>query len=288
MIEVHTAKDIQKLAKKYRKEGKTIGFVPTMGFLHEGHMSLVKKARKDNDIVVMSIFVNPMQFGPGEDYDAYPRDLERDRKLAEEGGVDVLFTPGAEEMYQQESTVIVNVKKRTDVLCGRSREGHFDGVATVLTKLFNLTSPTRVYFGMKDAQQVAVVDGLLNDFFMDIELIPVDTMREDDGLAKSSRNVNLSASERSEAPALYQALQQGARLIREGERNPDAIKKEIRTLLEKTSGVIDYADIYSYPDLETMETLSGKIIIAVAVQFSKARLIDNIIVNIPLDQKEDL
>lgn len=288
MIEVHTAKDIQKLAKKYRKEGKTIGFVPTMGFLHEGHMSLVKKARKDNDIVVMSIFVNPMQFGPGEDYDAYPRDLERDRKLAEEGGVDVLFTPGAEEMYQQESTVIVNVKKRTDVLCGRSREGHFDGVATVLTKLFNLTSPTRVYFGMKDAQQVAVVDGLLNDFFMDIELIPVDTMREDDGLAKSSRNVNLSASERSEAPTLYQALQQGARLIREGERNPDAIKKEIRTLLEKTSGVIDYADIYSYPDLETMETLSGKIIIAVAVQFSKARLIDNIIVNIPLDQKEDL
>ncbi|MED1740974.1 pantoate--beta-alanine ligase [Bacillus swezeyi] len=288
MIEVHTAKDIQKLAKNYRKEGKTIGFVPTMGFLHEGHMSLVKKARKDNDIVVMSIFVNPMQFGPGEDYDAYPRDLERDRTLAEEGGVDVLFTPGAEEMYQQESTVIVNVKKRTDVLCGRSREGHFDGVATVLTKLFNLTSPTRVYFGMKDAQQVAVVDGLLNDFFMDIELIPVDTMREDDGLAKSSRNVNLSASERSEAPALYQALQQGARLIREGERNPDAIKKEIRTLLEKTSGVIDYADIYSYPDLETMETLSGKIIIAVAVQFSKARLIDNIIVNIPLDQKEDL
>ncbi|MEC1260559.1 pantoate--beta-alanine ligase [Bacillus swezeyi] len=288
MIEVHTAKDIQKLAKNYRKKGKTIGFVPTMGFLHEGHMSLVKKARKDNDIVVMSIFVNPMQFGPGEDYDAYPRDLERDRTLAEEGGVDVLFTPGAEEMYQQESTVIVNVKKRTDVLCGRSREGHFDGVATVLTKLFNLTSPTRVYFGMKDAQQVAVVDGLLNDFFMDIELIPVDTMREDDGLAKSSRNVNLSASERSEAPALYQALQQGARLIREGERNPDAIKKEIRTLLEKTSGVIDYADIYSYPDLETMETLSGKIIIAVAVQFSKARLIDNIIVNIPLDQKEDL
>ncbi|MED2943589.1 pantoate--beta-alanine ligase [Bacillus swezeyi] len=288
MIEVHTAKDIQKLAKNYRKKGKTIGFVPTMGFLHEGHMSLVKKARKNNDIVVMSIFVNPMQFGPGEDYDAYPRDLERDRTLAEEGGVDVLFTPGAEEMYQQESTVIVNVKKRTDVLCGRSREGHFDGVATVLTKLFNLTSPTRVYFGMKDAQQVAVVDGLLNDFFMDIELIPVDTMREDDGLAKSSRNVNLSASERSEAPALYQALQQGARLIREGERNPDAIKKEIRTLLEKTSGVIDYADIYSYPDLETMETLSGKIIIAVAVQFSKARLIDNIIVNIPLDQKEDL
>ncbi|KAA6451699.1 pantoate--beta-alanine ligase [Bacillus swezeyi] len=288
MIEVHTAKDIQKRAKNYRIEGKTIGFVPTMGFLHEGHMSLVKKARKDNDIVVMSIFVNPMQFGPGEDYDAYPRDLERDRKLAEEGGVDVLFTPGAEEMYQQESTVIVNVKKRTDVLCGRSREGHFDGVATVLTKLFNLTSPTRVYFGMKDAQQVAVVDGLLNDFFMDIELIPVDTMREDDGLAKSSRNVNLSASERSEAPALYQALQQGARLIHEGERSPDVIKKEIRTLLEKTSGVIDYADIYSYPDLETMDTLSGKIIIAVAVQFSKARLIDNIIVNIPLDQKEDL
>lgn len=193
MIQIYTAKDIQNLTKNYRKEGKTIGFVPTMGFLHEGHMSLVEKARKDNDIVVMSIFVNPMQFGPGEDYEAYPRDIERDRQLAAGSGVDVLFTPEPEEMYGQEPTVTASVKKRTDVLCGRSREGHFDGVATVLTKLFNLTSPTRVYFGMKDAQQVAVVDGLINDFFMDIELIPVETKREEDGLAKSSRNVNLRA-----------------------------------------------------------------------------------------------
>ncbi|MPQ24913.1 pantoate--beta-alanine ligase [Bacillus paralicheniformis] len=288
MIQIHTVKDIQNVTKNYCKEGKTIGFVPTMGFLHEGHMSLVEKARKDNDIVVMSIFVNPMQFGPGEDYEAYPRDIERDRQLAAEGGVDVLFTPEPEEMYGQEPTVAASVKKRTDVLCGRSREGHFDGVATVLTKLFNLTSPTRVYFGMKDAQQVAVVDGLINDFFMDIELIPVETKREEDGLAKSSRNVNLRAEERQEAPALYQALQRGAELIRDGERDAEAVKREVRSILEKTSGVIDYADIYSYPELEIREPLTGKVIIAVAVQFSKARLIDNIIVDIPADQKEDL
>lgn len=288
MIQIHTAKDIQNATKNYRKEGKTIGFVPTMGFLHEGHMSLVEKARKDNDIVVMSIFVNPMQFGPGEDYEAYPRDIERDRQLAADGGVDILFTPEPEEMYGQESTVTASVKKRTDVLCGRSREGHFDGVATVLTKLFNLTFPTRVYFGMKDAQQVAVVDGLINDFFMDIELIPVETKREEDGLAKSSRNVNLRAEERQEAPALYQALQRGAALIRDGERDAEAVKREVRSILEKTSGVIDYAEIYSYPDLEIREPLTGKVIIAVAVQFSKARLIDNIIVDIPADQKEDL
>lgn len=233
MIQIHTAKDIQNVTKNYRKEGKTIGFVPTMGFLHEGHMSLVEKARKDNDIVVMSIFVNPMQFGPGEDYEAYPRDIERDRQLAADGGVDILFTPEPEEMYGQEPTVTASVKKRTDVLCGRSREGHFDGVATVLTKLFNLTFPTRVYFGMKDAQQVAVVDGLINDFFMDIELIPVETKREEDGLAKSSRNVNLRAEERQEAPALYQALQRGAELIRDGERDAEAVKREVRSILEK-------------------------------------------------------
>ena len=288
MIQIYTAKDIQNLTKNYRKEGKTIGFVPTMGFLHEGHMSLVEKARKDNDIVVMSIFVNPMQFGPGEDYEAYPRDIERDRQLAAGSGVDVLFTPEPEEMSGQEPTFTASVEKRTDVLCGRSREGHFDGVATVLTKLFNLTSPTRVYFGMKDAQQVAVVDGLINDFFMDIELIPVETKREEDGLAKSSRNVNLRAEERQEATALYRALQRGAELIRNGERDPEAVKREIRSILEKTSGVIDYADIYSYPDLEIRDPLTGKVIIAVAVQFSKARLIDNIIVDIPADQKEDL
>lgn len=288
MIEIKTAKDMQCVTKTYRKEGKTIGFVPTMGFLHEGHMALAEKARKENDIVVMSIFVNPLQFGPGEDFESYPRDIERDRKLAEGGGVDVLFTPAPEDMYQQESTVIVNVKKRTDVLCGRSRVGHFDGVATVLTKLFNLTSPTRVYFGMKDAQQVAVVDGLINDFFMDIKLVPVDTVREEDGLAKSSRNVYLSKSEREEAAALYQSLQHGARLIADGERNPDVIMEEVRGMLNKTSGVIDYAEIYSYPDLKSREILSGKIIIAVAVKFSQARLIDNIIIDIPDDRKEDL
>ncbi|MDA7025615.1 pantoate--beta-alanine ligase [Bacillus sp. CLL-7-23] len=281
MIQIQTTKDIQKLMKKYQKEGKTIGFVPTMGFLHDGHLSLVKQARTDNDIVVMSIFVNPLQFGPGEDYETYPRDIERDRNLAAKAGVDILFMPSVEDMYQQESTMIVHVKKRTNVLCGRSRIGHFDGVATVLTKLFQLIIPTRAYFGMKDAQQVAVVDGLINEFFMDIELVPVETVREEDGLAKSSRNVYLTEAERKEAAVLYQSLQYGAQLIQDGERDPGVIKKQICSMLENTTGLIDYVEIYSYPDLESLETLTGKCIIAVAVQFSKARLIDNLIIDIP-------
>ncbi|MDA1475291.1 pantoate--beta-alanine ligase [Bacillus changyiensis] len=281
MIEIQTTKDIQKLMKNYQKEGKTIGFVPTMGFLHDGHLSLAKQARTDNDIVVMSIFVNPLQFGPGEDYETYPRDIERDRNLAANAGVDILFMPSVEDMYKQESTVLVHVKKRTNVLCGRSRIGHFDGVATVLTKLFQLIMPTRAYFGRKDAQQVAVVDGLINEFFMNIELVPVETVREEDGLAKSSRNVYLTEAERKEAAVLYQSLQQGARLIQSGERDPGVIKKQICTMLEKTTGVIDYVELYSYPDLESLETLTGKCIIAVAVQFSKARLIDNLIIDIP-------
>ncbi|NPC92825.1 pantoate--beta-alanine ligase [Bacillus sp. WMMC1349] len=281
MIEIQTTKDIQKLIKKYQKEGKTIGFVPTMGFLHDGHLSLAKQARTDNDIVVMSIFVNPLQFGPGEDYETYPRDIERDRNLAAKAGVDILFMPSVEDIYKQESTMIVHVKKRTNVLCGRSRIGHFDGVATVLTKLFQLIMPTRAYFGMKDAQQVAVVDGLINEFFMNIELVPVETVREEDGLAKSSRNVYLTEAERKEAAVLYQSLQHGARLIQDGERDAGVIQKQICNMLEKTTGLIDYVEIYSYPDLESLETLTGKCIIALAVQFSKARLIDNLIIDIP-------
>ncbi|MEH7077869.1 pantoate--beta-alanine ligase, partial [Bacillus velezensis] len=220
MKQLTETQQLKELIAQYRSEGRTIGFVPTMGFLHEGHLTLVEKASKENDIVVMSIFVNPTQFGPGEDYEAYPRDLKRDARLAEQAGADVLFTPSPSDMYKGEQNVAVQVKRRTDVLCGASRVGHFDGVATVLTKFFNLVKPTRAYFGLKDAQQAAVVDGLIEDFFMDIELVAVDTVREEDGLAKSSRNVYLTEQERKEAPMIYKALQQGAELIRDGERNP--------------------------------------------------------------------
>ncbi|MEC1633765.1 pantoate--beta-alanine ligase [Bacillus mojavensis] len=280
MKQITDISQLKEIITQYQSEGKTIGFVPTMGFLHEGHLTLADKARQENDAVVMSIFVNPTQFGPGEDFEAYPRDLERDAAHAENTGVDILFTPDARDMYPGEKNLTIHVERRTDVLCGRSREGHFDGVAIVLTKLFNLVKPTRAYFGLKDAQQVAVVDGLISDFFMDIELVAVDTVREKDGLAKSSRNVYLTAEERREAPKLYQALQTSAELIRAGERDPEAVIKAAKDIIETTSGKIDYVELYSYPELEPVNKVEGKIILAVAVAFSKARLIDNIIIDI--------
>jgi pantoate--beta-alanine ligase len=278
---ITTIKEMNFLTRTFRLEGKSIGFVPTMGYLHEGHMSLMEKARNENDIVVMSIFVNPLQFGEGEDLEAYPRDFEHDRKAAESKGVDCVFYPSPDEMYPSDSTVKVTVQDRTDVLCGRSRPGHFDGVATVLTKLFNIIMPDRAYFGLKDAQQVAVVEGLVADLNIPVELVPVPTIREDDGLAKSSRNVYLSPLERNQAKELFRSLQLAKELIENGERNP----REIIALMEDwlrthTDAAIDYVSIYSYPQLKPVNALSGKVIVALAVKFSKARLIDNLILEI--------
>ena len=222
-----------------------------MGFLHEGHRALLKQARKENDIVVLSIFVNPLQFGPTEDLDRYPRDFDQDQKVAEEEGVDYLFHPSVSEMYPYEPSVTLTVNKRTDVLCGASRPGHFDGVATVLTKLFHIVQPDKVYFGKKDAQQVAVVDGLVTDFNFPLEIITVDTVREEDGLAKSSRNVYLTAQERVQAPILYQSLQKAVGMIHDGETDPDRIISSIEDMIKtETSGEIDYISILSYPQLE--------------------------------------
>lgn len=273
--------DMQLEVKMLKQQGLTIGFVPTMGYLHEGHKALMQKAREENDIVVLSVFVNPLQFGPNEDFGSYPRDLERDQKVAKEAGVDFMFFPAVEEMYPSELSVSVVVNKRTNVLCGKSRPGHFDGVATVLTKLFSIVQPNKAYFGLKDAQQVAVVNGLIDDFHLPVELVPVDIVREEDGLAKSSRNVYLTETERKQSTALYKSLLKARKLIVEGERNTEAIKAEIRSIIEaETDGIIDYIEILSYPDLEEMDKLAGKIIIAIAVKFSKARLIDNIVLTI--------
>jgi pantoate--beta-alanine ligase len=278
---ITTIHEMQDRIRKLKLSGKSIGFVPTMGYLHEGHMQLLKEARKQNDIVVLSIFVNPLQFGPNEDFDTYPRDFERDKKIAESLEVDILFYPDKNEMYKNAMSVTVVVHERTNVLCGQKRPGHFDGVATVLTKLFNIVQPDRAYFGMKDAQQVAVVSGLIEDFNFPIELIPVETVREEDGLAKSSRNVNLTEQERKEAPAIYESLCLAKEAIAKGERSPAKIREMIIHHLEsKISGTIDYVEIYSYPDLKPLSTLSGKIIVAIAVKFTKARLIDNITVEI--------
>ncbi|MBS4199483.1 pantoate--beta-alanine ligase [Bacillus sp. FJAT-49732] len=275
---ITSTKAMQERAIELKKQGHSIGFTPTMGFLHEGHLKLVKHSSQQNDITVMSIFVNPLQFGPNEDFDAYPRDVERDKKLADNAGVSILFLPERSDMYPNEPSFEINVAKRTDVLCGRSRPGHFNGVATILIKLFNIIMPEKVYFGMKDAQQVAVVDSLIKDFNFPIHLIPVETEREEDGLARSSRNVYLSDEERNQAPHLYKGLQKGAEAIRNGEINPATVIHIVEEYIKtNTNGKIDYIELLSFPDLEALNKVHGKIIIALAVKFSKARLIDNII-----------
>ncbi|PKR85882.1 pantoate--beta-alanine ligase [Heyndrickxia camelliae] len=278
---ITTRQEIQNISLHHKQKGRTIGFVPTMGYLHEGHLTLASKARENNDIVIMSIFVNPLQFGPNEDFETYPRDLKRDEQLAENAGVDYLFVPSVEEMYPNSLSIQMTVYNRVNVLCGKKREGHFDGVVTVLTKLFHLVSPNRVYFGLKDAQQVAVVDSLIEDFFFPIELVPVDTVREEDGLAKSSRNVYLNAQERKEATQLHKSLQTARSSIENGERDINKIISEIENHINTTtSGTIEYIEIYQYPSLKPITELKGKFIIAIAVQFSKARLIDNLIMEL--------
>lgn len=281
---ITTIKDMQQEMKKEKQLGRSIGFVPTMGYLHEGHATLLGAARTENEVVVLSIFVNPTQFGPNEDFDTYPRDFDRDERVAKEANVDYLFYPSVEEMYKSSRSVAITVTDRVDVLCGQKRPGHFDGVATVLTKLFHIVTPDRAYFGKKDAQQVAVVDGLIEDFNFPVELRAVDTVREADGLAKSSRNVYLTDKEREEAPVLFKSLQSALQLLESGEKQVEILKETIRKEIEQhTSGKVDYIDVYTYPELKTIKQAAGKIIIALAVQFSKARLIDNVIVDVQGD-----
>ncbi|MGM0845936.1 MAG: pantoate--beta-alanine ligase [Bacillota bacterium] len=279
---------IQDFLLKEKRKGKTIGFVPTMGFLHEGHLTLAKQAKMENDLVVMSIFVNPLQFGPNEDFESYPRNPERDAELAQSSGVDILFLPSAEEMYSG-SSIKMHVTERTDVLCGSKREGHFDGVVTVVSKLFNIIGPDNAYFGLKDAQQTAVIEGLVNDLNFPVNIIRVATVREEDGLAKSSRNVYLSEIEREEAPVLYSSLKEARSLIKEGAADPGRIISHIKKRIdEETSGILDYIEIYSYPELKAIDKLQGEFIIALAVKFEKARLIDNIIIESPQEGKQNV
>ena len=280
MIQVQLIKDLKENIITAKKTGISIGFVPTMGYLHEGHMSLVEQARKENDFVVMSIFVNPAQFGPNEDLERYPRDLERDTKMAVEARVDLLFFPQVDEMYPQDGGISIRAGAQADVLCGASRPGHFDGVLKVVTKLFHLVEPTKVYFGQKDAQQLAIIETLVRDYNFPLEVMRVPTVREKDGLAKSSRNVFLNEKERAEAPIIQQAIQLG---IDDYKINQDAEKAKqvtIRHIENGTSGKIDYVELLSYPDLTNNLSNNTSVILAVAVFFEKARLIDNLILNI--------
>ncbi|MCM3031384.1 pantoate--beta-alanine ligase [Niallia sp. MER 6] len=275
---IHSKTEMQQLALQLKKQQKTIGFVPTMGYLHEGHRALLQEARDENEVVVLSVFVNPLQFGPNEDLDSYPRAIEQDKKAAEEEGVDYLFLPTTEEMYPHTPSVTVHVQKRADILCGSSRPGHFDGVATVLTKLFQLIQPDNVYFGKKDAQQVAVVAGLIEDFHFPVKLHAVQTVREEDGLAKSSRNVKLSPVERKEAGILYQTLSIAREELIKGNHHLKQLVIKLQERIEKeTSGKVDYLEILTYPELEAPSVWEGTFIIAIAVRFPSARLIDNII-----------
>ncbi|MFJ7745960.1 pantoate--beta-alanine ligase [Peribacillus sp. NPDC097295] len=276
-----SAKELQQVIRHEKSNKKSIGYVATMGYLHEGHVALLENARRENDLVVLSIFVNPLQFGPNEDFETYPRDLARDESLAVDAGVDYLFYPTVYEMYGEDPSVKVIVQNRTDCLCGRKRPGHFDGVATVVTKFFNIILPDKAYFGMKDAQQVAIIDGLIQDFNFPIKLVPVDIVREEDGLAKSSRNVFLLKEERLEAKELYQSLVKAKAAIDRGERNPQKVIALIKEHIQaETKGIIDYVEVYQYPDLKLLDVLKGKIIIALAVKFKRARLIDNITLTI--------
>ena len=282
---VRSIAELQNILNPRKRVGRTVGFVPTMGFLHEGHMELVEEARRDHDIVVMSIFVNPAQFGPGEDYEAYPRDEQHDAELASTAGVDYLFIPSVDEMYPRKSGISILPGEQASRLCGASRPGHFDGVLKVLLKLFSIVDPDESYFGMKDAQQLAIIETFVRDFNLRTSIARVPTVREEDGLAKSSRNVRLLEHERNEASAIYRALSQGKRSYYEGVPLQEVAKIVRKAIEEETSGTIDYVEVLAYPSLEEKIDDTQEVILAAAVQFTHARLIDNIIMSTIKDEK---
>ncbi|MFZ5595691.1 MAG: pantoate--beta-alanine ligase [Bacillota bacterium] len=273
-----TVKDIREFVKKEKSLGKTVGFVPTMGYLHDGHMSLVRAARRDCRSVVVSIFVNPLQFGPSEDFDVYPRDFDRDCGMLEEAGVDAVFHPPVSEVYPEGHGTHVEVSGLTGCLCGKDRPGHFRGVTTVVTKLFNMVQPDRAYFGQKDAQQALVIRKMVRDLDMPVEIVTVPIAREADGLAMSSRNVYLTPEQREAAPVLYRSLREAAAAVSSGERDVNKLIDMVRRRIAGVKGTsIDYVELRSLPDLGEIEILDGEALLALAVKFGKTRLIDNIV-----------
>ena len=274
---IETVKELREYLAGQRAAGKTVGFVPTMGFLHEGHLSLIREAKAENDVVVVSDFVNPTQFGPNEDFESYPRNIERDTELALSAGADVIFYPSVSEMYPPGSSTYVEVEGNiTRVLCGASRPTHFRGVTTVVNKLFNIVEPDKAYFGQKDAQQVAVLTKMVKDLHMDIELIICPIVREPDGLAMSSRNTYLSAEERKQAVILNQALKKAKNAFANGEKDVVKLTGIITDKInEMPLAVIDYVSILDFPSLKPIITIEKDALGAVAVKFGKTRLIDN-------------
>lgn len=272
---IKTPEEMQREAQTLRREGKTIGFVPTMGFLHEGHLSLMRIGRKRADVLVASIFVNPTQFGPNEDLDAYPRDFERDEALCRKEGVDFLFYPTPSTMYLDGHSVWVDEESLSGVLCGAARPGHFRGVCTVVAKLLNMVLPDCMVLGEKDAQQLRILRRMVRDLNFPVEIISGPIVREDDGLAMSSRNKYLSPAERAEAVCLSRALEKADALFADGERNAEALRSAVRDVIEQTSGRVDYIELVDDETLQPVEQVERPVLLALAVKFSGARLIDN-------------
>lgn len=276
---VTTINDMQEIVKSYRSQGETIGFIPTMGALHDGHLKMMRMSVENNDVTVISVFVNPLQFGPNEDFDAYPRQIDQDVKAVESINVDYVFYPSVGEMYPDQLDITLKVGRLAEVLEGAQRPGHFEGVVTVVNKLFNIVSPDYAYFGKKDAQQLAIIEKMVKDFNHPIQIVGVDIVREEDGLARSSRNVYLTQEERKEAIHLNESLQIARDLYEKGERQSCVIIQSITSYLNNnTSGHVDEVAIYSYPELVEQKWMSGQVFISLAVKFSKARLIDNMII----------
>lgn len=277
---IRTVSEMQKLSLDLNTRGRSIGLVPTMGALHKGHLSLIKRSREENDVSIISIFVNPTQFGPREDYKKYPRALEKDKRLAECEGVDIIFTPEVGEMYPEGYLTYVNVEKLSDVLCGAYRPGHFRGVCTVVCKLFNIIRPTRAYFGQKDYQQFKIIKKMTEDLNLNVETIMMPVIRESNGLAVSSRNSYLSITERKQAFILIEALKKAREMIKsEKEANPRRIVSQMRKIIETQSKArIDYIKICHPESLEEIKKIKNKVLVSLAVWIGKTRLIDNIIV----------
>ena len=273
---VKEIKELRTLIKSWKREGFTVGFVPTMGALHEGHESLIKKAVAENDKVVVSVFVNPTQFGPNEDYDSYPRDINKDLALCLNAGAALVFNPEPSEMYFDNKSTSVSVSNLTSVLCGAKRPGHFDGVCLVVSKLLNIVTPDKAYFGEKDAQQVAVLRRMVRDLNIDVEIVACPIIREEDGLAKSSRNTYLSKDERKAALVLSKSLELAKDSLKNGERNAIKLKEVIKAELSKEPlAKIDYVEIVDSDSLENVELIEKSVLIPIAVYIGKTRLIDN-------------
>lgn len=278
---VSTVEQVREEVKKWRQQGLTVGLVPTMGYLHEGHKSLIDKAVAQNDKVVVSVFVNPIQFGPTEDLATYPRDLERDAALCEDAGAALIFHPEKEDMYFDDFCTYIDMDGLTKGLCGKTRPIHFRGVCTVVGKLFNIVHPDRAYFGQKDAQQLAVVRRMVRDLNFDLEIVGCPIIREEDGLAKSSRNTYLSEEDRKAAVILHKGLVKGEEMVSAGEKDVKKVLDAITEIIESEPlARIDYVEAVDFDNIETIDTIEGSVLVAVAVYIGKTRLIDNFIVGL--------